>query len=70
MRDCKETCASDDYNFHVINEGRFSYLCMTTDTYKRRVAFQFLEEVKNEFIKEFPLNTRETGIALSFNAKF
>ena len=70
MANCRESCVAGDYVFHVINEGKFAYGCLASEGYKRRIAFQFLEQMKDEFQQHFSETQRNTAINHSLSAQF
>ncbi|KAJ3442352.1 snare protein [Anaeramoeba flamelloides] len=43
----------DSFYFHYVSEDGFVYMCMTSDSFKRRIAFAFLEDIKNRFSQKF-----------------
>jgi vesicle-associated membrane protein 7 len=59
----------DQHVFHYIVENGLTYLCMCDDLNKRRVPFQFLEDVKDTFVKTYAQKA-QTAIAFSLNDEF
>lgn len=37
------------YNFHILKEGVLLFVCMASATFKNKVAFAFLQELKKKF---------------------
>uniref|UniRef100_A0A7S2WFM1 V-SNARE coiled-coil homology domain-containing protein n=1 Tax=Rhizochromulina marina TaxID=1034831 RepID=A0A7S2WFM1_9STRA len=68
-QDGKMSYVYDRYVFHYIVEGGITYLCMTTDTGKRRIPFAFLEDVKRRFQAQFG-DAIHTAIPFAMNEAF
>lgn len=64
------TYVYDDYVFHYIVENGICYLCMSDEKNKHRIPFGFLEDIKNNFITKFGLETAQTAIAFAMNEDF
>mmetsp|Transcript_5082 Transcript_5082/g.7171 ORF Transcript_5082/g.7171 Transcript_5082/m.7171 type:complete len:180 (-) Transcript_5082:459-998(-) len=59
----------DQYVFHYIVENKITFLCMADESFKRRVPFAFLDDVKNRFFATYG-DRGQTAIAFSMNEDF
>ena len=59
----------DQHVFHYIVENGLTYLCMCDDLNKRRIPFQFLDDVKETFVQTYA-DKAQTAIAFSLNSEF
>uniref|UniRef100_A0A7S1CNB8 V-SNARE coiled-coil homology domain-containing protein n=1 Tax=Bicosoecida sp. CB-2014 TaxID=1486930 RepID=A0A7S1CNB8_9STRA len=59
----------DAHVFHYIVEGGITYLCMTEEGDKRRVAFAFLEQIKQKFQETYGERAMK-AIAFAMNEDF
>lgn len=50
-------------------DGGITFLCMTDESMKRRIAFSFLDEIKVQWRQEFAAVER-TALAFSLNDRF
>jgi len=41
------------YMFHLVNENSVCYLVLTDKAFSKRIAFNFLETVQNEFLQQY-----------------
>lgn len=55
--------------FHYIVDGGITFLCMTEESMKRRVAFSFLDEIKTQWRQEYS-GVEQTALAFSLNDRF
>lgn len=39
--------------FHFVVSGGITYLCMADESFKRRIPFAFLEDIKNRFVSNY-----------------
>ncbi|XP_061376288.1 vesicle-associated membrane protein 714-like [Gastrolobium bilobum] len=47
-------CFSQDrYVFHILRSDGVTYLCMTNDTFGRRISFSYLEDIQMRFMKNY-----------------
>ncbi|KAJ1453214.1 synaptobrevin-domain-containing protein [Pelagophyceae sp. CCMP2097] len=67
--DGKMSYVYDEYVFHYIVEQKLTFLCMADESFKRRVPFAFLDDVKNRFFATYS-DQGLTAIAFSMNADF
>ena len=70
-RDCKMSYVYDQYIFHYICQDHILYLCMCDDpqSQKRRVPFNFLEDIRQRFTNAYG-DAARTAIAFAMNAEF
>lgn len=47
------TIETGPYVFHYLLENRICYLCLCEKTFSKRLAFSFLEDLANEFQKQY-----------------
>jgi vesicle-associated membrane protein 7 len=59
----------DRYYFHYYATDGLIFLCMSDDQFPRRIAFAFLEDIKNRFLSMFK-NTYRTAMAFGMNEEF
>lgn len=57
----------DSYMFHYIVENHITYLCMSDDSSKTRIAFTFLEDIMKQFQSTFGTRAM-TAIAFSLSS--
>ncbi|OQS04380.1 vesicle-associated membrane protein [Thraustotheca clavata] len=69
LEDSKMSYVYDMHVFHYIVKDGITYLCMADNDFKRRVPFQFLEDMKNRFLTTYGDRGR-TAIAFAMNAEF
>lgn len=67
--DCKMSYLYDKHIFHYIVDSGITFLCMTEESMKRRVAFSFLDEVKALWRQDFAA-VEQTALAFSLNDRF
>eukprot|EP00635_Sarcinochrysidales_sp_CCMP3193_P008396 CAMPEP_0118895282 /NCGR_PEP_ID=MMETSP1166-20130328/3698_1 /TAXON_ID=1104430 /ORGANISM="Chrysoreinhardia sp, Strain CCMP3193" /LENGTH=221 /DNA_ID=CAMNT_0006834285 /DNA_START=152 /DNA_END=817 /DNA_ORIENTATION=- len=67
--DGKMSYVYDQYVFHYIVENKLTFLCMADESFKRRVPFAFLDDVKNRFFATYG-DRGQTAIAFSMNEDF
>lgn len=67
--DGKMSYVYDNHVFHYIVENRIIYLCMCDETDKRRIPFDFLENIKQLFNETYSEQV-QTAIAFAFNSEF
>ncbi|KAI8351332.1 synaptobrevin domain-containing protein [Mortierella sp. GBAus27b] len=49
----KLTYVYDRYLFHYICEDGLTYMCMTDDSFGRRIPFAFLQDIKQKFLDQY-----------------
>lgn len=57
------------HNFHYVVDGGITFLCMTEESMKKRVAFSFLDEIKTLWRQQFSA-VEQTALAFSLNDSF
>ncbi|ETV95735.1 hypothetical protein H310_10808 [Aphanomyces invadans] len=67
--DSKMSYVYDQHIFHYVVDNGITYLCMADNDFKRRVPFQFLEDLKNRFLATYG-ERGQTAIAFAMNAEF
>ena len=67
--DAKMSYVYDQYTFHYIVENRIIYLCMSDESTKRRIAFGFLEDMKQRFVDTYG-ERAQTAIAFAMSNDF
>ncbi|OQR91263.1 vesicle-associated membrane protein [Achlya hypogyna] len=67
--DSKMSYVYDKHVFHYVVKDGITYLCMADNDFKRRVPFQFLEDLKKRFLTTYGDRGR-TAIAFAMNAEF
>jgi vesicle-associated membrane protein 7 len=65
----KCSCVYDKYVFHYDVSDNLIYLCMSDEEFPRAIAFQFLSEIRDRFIRSFG-DRAQSAIAFAFNADF
>ncbi len=55
--------------FHYIVENNITYLCLTDEAEKRRIAFAFLDDIKERFLATYG-SRAQTAIAYAMNGEF
>ena len=68
-QDSKMSYVYDKHIFHFIVDNGITFLCMTDESLKRRIAFAFLEDIKSLFREKYS-QIEETAIAFSLNEAF
>lgn len=68
-QDGKMSYVYDQYVFHYVVENKMTFLCMADESFKRRVPFAFLDDVKNRFFATYG-DKGQTAIAFSMNEDF
>jgi vesicle-associated membrane protein 7 len=66
---CILLLCSSRHIFHYIVDNGITFLCMTEESTKRRVAFSFLDEVKSQWRQEYA-GVEQTALAFSLNDRF
>ncbi|KAJ3110369.1 Vesicle-associated membrane protein [Phlyctochytrium bullatum] len=64
--DSKMTYVYDRYLFHYIQQRGITYLCLTDDTFGRRIPFAFLEDISRRF-ESLYAERAQTAIAYGLN---
>eukprot|EP00298_Acanthocystis_sp_HF-20_P028464 c7204_g1_i1.p1 GENE.c7204_g1_i1~~c7204_g1_i1.p1 ORF type:complete len:126 (+),score=35.77 c7204_g1_i1:49-426(+) len=59
----------DSYIFHYIVEDEITYLCMAEESFARRLAFAFLDDIKARFRKMYSEGAK-TALAFAMNDDF
>lgn len=67
--DTKMSYIYDQYIFHYIVENRITYLCMCDESTKRRLPFNFLEDMKQRFTDTYG-ERAHTAIAFAMSNDF
>mgnify|MGYP002828225425 CR=1 FL=1 len=67
--DGKMSYVYDQYVFHYIVEKRLTFLCMADESFKRRVPFAFLDDVKERWFATYG-ERGATAIAFAMNEDF
>jgi len=65
----KKSYVYDRHLFHFIVERGITYLCMSVESFERRRAFAFLEDIKNRFVSSYK-NTMDTAHEGAMNSEF
>ena len=55
--------------FHYVVENNITYLCLTDEAEKRRIAFGFLDDIKERFLATYG-SRAQTAIAYAMNSDF
>jgi len=58
------------YFFHYINENNITYLCMTEASFSKRVAFVYLADVQEKFLKKYTNETINSVMNYGLNSSF
>lgn len=67
----RQSCQASTYVLNAFqDDNKFSYVCLSEIKYKPRLAFHFLNKIKQQFESQFPLELRQTGIDNSFQQEF
>jgi hypothetical protein len=61
--------SSRRYLYHYIVEGGITYLCLADEDQKRRIPFEFLEDIKRRFQEQYGDRAR-TATAFAMNQEF
>ncbi|KDO19185.1 hypothetical protein SPRG_14796 [Saprolegnia parasitica CBS 223.65] len=69
LDDSKMSYVYDKHVFHYVVKDGITYLCMADNDFKRRVPFQFLDDLKARFLTTYGDRGR-TAIAFAMNAEF
>jgi vesicle-associated membrane protein 7 len=69
LEDGRMSYIYDQYVFHYIIENNIIYLCLCDDSNKRRLPFNFLDDIKDRFLNKFG-NQAQQAIAYSFTQQF
>jgi hypothetical protein len=67
--DAKMSYVYDSHTFHYIVDNGIIFLCLSDGDMKRRLIFEFLEEIKCRWRAQF-LETEQTAIAFAMNLSF
>ena len=46
----------DNFYFHYLRNNEFTYLCLSKDTFSRKLVFEFLEELERDFKSSYLVN--------------
>lgn len=60
----------DAYAFHYVAEAGIIYMCLTEEQFPRRLAFAFLEDIKERFKATYPREAMIEATSLGFNDGF
>mmetsp|Transcript_1653 Transcript_1653/g.2314 ORF Transcript_1653/g.2314 Transcript_1653/m.2314 type:complete len:221 (+) Transcript_1653:38-700(+) len=66
----KMSFAYDTHVFHYMVEDGIIYLCMTDDSFPRRIAFAFLNDIRSNFTGTYPPEVVQSAMAFQFNEGF
>ena len=58
------------YFFHYINENNVTYLCMTEASFSKRVAFVYLSDIQEKFLKKYNTETINSVMNYGLNSTF
>eukprot|EP00879_Flechtneria_rotunda_P001078 GHRR01001218.1.p1 GENE.GHRR01001218.1~~GHRR01001218.1.p1 ORF type:complete len:200 (+),score=63.99 GHRR01001218.1:139-738(+) len=67
--DTRVTYTQERHMFHIMVHAGLTYLCMAEEAAGRRIAFAFLEDVKDNFMSRYGRTYRE-AIAYEYNTDF
>eukprot|EP01004_Peranema_trichophorum_P007347 NODE_6124_length_923_cov_37.455000_g5533_i0.p1 GENE.NODE_6124_length_923_cov_37.455000_g5533_i0~~NODE_6124_length_923_cov_37.455000_g5533_i0.p1 ORF type:complete len:220 (-),score=13.87 NODE_6124_length_923_cov_37.455000_g5533_i0:211-870(-) len=67
--DGKMSYAYDAHFFHYVVEDEIIYMCMADESYPRRVAYQFLDNIQQRFRRDYG-DKGKTALPLQFNEDF
>jgi hypothetical protein len=67
--DAKMSYVYDSHTFHYIVDNGIIFLCLSDGDMKRRLIFEFLEEIKSRWRAQF-IETEQTAIAFAMNLSF
>ena len=67
--DSRMSYVCDQHIFHIMVFEGLTYMCMAEEDFGRRVAFSFLEDIKNRFTSAYGDRGR-TALAYAFNEEF
>mmetsp|Transcript_20280 Transcript_20280/g.49790 ORF Transcript_20280/g.49790 Transcript_20280/m.49790 type:complete len:234 (-) Transcript_20280:297-998(-) len=65
----RHSYAYDDYLFHIATQDGLIFLTMTTTSFERRVAFAFLDDIREAFMAKFS-GAIESAVAYEMNKPF
>lgn len=68
-QDSKMSYVYDKYVFHYMVDQGITFLCMSDETTKRRIAFSFLDDIKRLWRDRFG-SVEQTALAFSLNELF
>jgi len=60
----------NEHTFHYIVEKGITFLCLTEDSFDRRIAFAFLFETKDRCFSRYPQEALDRASAFSLNEEF
>ncbi len=61
--DTLKTFELDEVQFHYVNEDGLSVICMTEKTTPKKIAFAFLQDLRNTFVQQYSAYEIETARA-------
>lgn len=67
--DCRMSYVYDSFVFHYIVDTGITFLCMCTEDYKRRLTFDFLEDVKIIWRDRYS-HVEQSALAFALNEEF
>ncbi|EKX36902.1 vesicle-associated membrane protein 7A [Guillardia theta CCMP2712] len=65
----KHSYKYDEFVFHLITEQGIVYICMANKDFQRRIAFAFLEDIKQQFEEKYS-DILGTAVAYEMNKTF
>ncbi|KAL6005334.1 hypothetical protein ACLOJK_005900 [Asimina triloba] len=67
--DSRVCFSQDRYIFHILRSDGLTFLCMTNDTFGRRVPFSYLEDIHMRFMKNYG-RVAHSALAYAMNDEF
>mmetsp|Transcript_34906 Transcript_34906/g.81519 ORF Transcript_34906/g.81519 Transcript_34906/m.81519 type:complete len:218 (+) Transcript_34906:3-656(+) len=68
--DARMSYTYDSYVFHLVIRGGLTFVTMCDQSFQRRIAFGFLDQVQKRFTQQFRIDFEEPPRAFSFNKAF
>jgi hypothetical protein len=68
-QDTKMSYVYDSHTFHYVIDNGITFLCLSDGDMKRRIIFEFLEEIKSRWRTQFS-DSEQTAIAFGMNLSF
>jgi hypothetical protein len=68
-QDTRMSYVYDNHTFHYIIDNGITFLCLSDGDMKRRLIFEFLEEIKSRWRSQFS-DSEQTAIAFGMNLSF
>jgi len=67
--DTRKSYAYDRHVFHYMVKDGLTFLCMADEAFQRRIAFAFLEDIRNRFMANYSSSARR-AMAFGMNEEF